>query len=84
MTNETATGQATLNLYLFAVNNFGSANFNITAKLYSCQIYDSETLVRNFIPCINPEGMVGLFDAVGFAFYGNLGTGSFTAGQKGA
>lgn len=86
LTNETATGQATLNLYLFTVNNSGSVNtaLNITAKLYSCQIYDGETLVRNFIPCINPEGMVGLFDVVGLAFYGNLGTGSFTAGQKGA
>lgn len=82
LSNSAATGQAALNLYLFTVNNNGSVNtaYNITAKLYSLQIYENDTLVRNFIPCINPEGMIGLFDAVGLAFYGNSGTGTFIAG----
>lgn len=86
ITNAAKTGQASLNLYLFTLNNAGSVNsaFNSTMKLYSCQVYNGETLVRNFIPCINPEGDVGLFDAVGLSFYGNLGTGKFTAGEKGA
>lgn len=86
ITNTTASAQATLNVYLFTINNSGAVNTNysISAKLFSCKIYDGETLVRNFIPCINPEGMVGLFDTVGLAFYGNLGTGTFTAGEKGA
>ena len=79
ISNAATTGQSTLNLYLFTVNNNGSVNtsYNISAKLYSLQIYENETLVRNYIPCVNPEGMIGLFDTVGLAFYGNSGTGTF-------
>lgn len=51
-----------------------------TAKLYSCQIYDNGTLVRNFIPCKNLSGEIGLYDAVNGQFYANAGTGAFTAG----
>lgn len=82
LSNSATTGQAALNLYLFTVNNNGSVNtaYNIIAKLYSLQIYEGDTLVRNFIPCINPEGVIGLFDVVGLAFYGNSGTGTFIAG----
>lgn len=46
-------------------------------KLYSCQIYDNGNLVRDFIPCINPSGAVGLYDKVTKAFFGNAGTGTF-------
>lgn len=49
-------------------------------KLYSCQIYDNGTLVRDYIPCQNASGTVGLWDAVNEVFYGNAGTGTFTAG----
>lgn len=83
--NASGTGQATLNLYLFTINNAGEVNtsYHSHAKLYSFKIYENETLVRNFIPCINQEGDIGLYDTVGAAFYGNLGTGTFIAGQKG-
>lgn len=86
ISNSNNTGQVEEPLYLFALNegSSGDAKYHTSAKLYSFQIYENETLVRNFIPCINPEGIVGLFDSVGLAFYGNLGTGSFVAGQKGA
>lgn len=47
-------------------------------KLYSCQIYENSILVRDFVPCINPDGEYGLYDKVNKTFYGNAGTGSFT------
>lgn len=50
-------------------------------KLFTCQIYDNGTLTRNFIPCKNATGAVGLYDTVGAEFYPNAGTGSFTAGE---
>ena len=50
-------------------------------KLYSCQIYDNGTLVRDFIPCINGSGEVGLYDLVGQQFYGNAGAGTFTGSE---
>lgn len=49
-------------------------------KVYSCQIYKSGTLVRDFVPCTNPSGVAGLYDLVGGAFYANAGTGTFGVG----
>ena len=36
--------------------------------------------MRDFIPCVNPNGEVGMFDKVTGGFFGNSGTGSFVAG----
>ena len=52
----------------------------LAAKLYSCKIYTGATLTRDFVPCKNPSGQAGLYDLVSGAFYGNAGTGTFTAG----
>lgn len=71
------------NLYLFALNNNGSvANVNGNKRIYSCQIYDNGTLKRNFVPCKNPSGVVGMYDIVNNVFYQNSGTGTFTAGDE--
>ena len=67
-------------MYLFSVHNGGNSYANASMKLYSCQIYDNGTLVRDFVPCINASGEIGLFDMVNRQFYGNAGTGTFTAG----
>ena len=52
----------------------------VSAKLYSCQMYNGSILIYNFVPCISPSGAVGLYDLVGGTFYPNSGTGAFTAG----
>lgn len=49
-------------------------------KLYSCKIYDNGTLIRDYVPCKDPSGAVGLYDLTGKQFYGNSGTGVFYAG----
>lgn len=47
-------------------------------KLYSCQIYNNDILLRNFIPCQRKsDSTLGLFDIVGQTFYVNSGTGTF-------
>lgn len=51
---------------------------HINAKLYSCQIYDNGTLIRDYVPVINPSGEYGLYDKVNATFYGNAGSGTFT------
>lgn len=66
---------------LFDKNSGGSAWGQISMKLYSCQIYDNGTPVRNFIPCKNPSGVVGLYDLVDGKFYTNAVAGNFTAGE---
>lgn len=68
--------------FLFGNNNNGTYRSGATLKMYSCKIYDNGALVRNFIPCKNPSGMVGLYDVVGNQFYQNNGTGSFTSGPE--
>lgn len=69
-------------MYLFASSEKGQAKYYSNSKLYSCQIYDNGTLVRDFVPCKNPSGAVGLYDMVSHTFYGNAGTGAFTAGPN--
>lgn len=69
-------------MYLFAYNNNGTTSQFVSAKFYSCQIYDNGTLVRDYIPCITTNGEVGLYDAVNEEFYGNDGTGLFLAGPR--
>lgn len=78
--NTDATFTSTHNLFLLADNDNETAAGNISAKLYSCQIYDNGTLVRDYVPCKDQSGVVGLYDLTGKQFYGNSGTGVFYAG----
>lgn len=83
----TATGtantfQLTNNLYLMAVNQADAAIQNAKLKLYSAKIYDNGTLVRDFIPCKNANGTLGLWDNVNSVFYANAGKGTFSTGTK--
>lgn len=78
----TSTFQSTANLALLACNTAGAISGYISAKLYNCQIYDNGTMIRDFIPCQDPTGNVGLYDLVGAQFYGNAGSGTFTAGPE--
>lgn len=70
------------NMYLFALNRNGIISEKLTGKLYSCKLYDNATLIRDFIPCKNDAGAIGLYDLVNSKFYGNAGTGAFTAGPE--
>ena len=68
------------NLYLFALNRAGSIIENYTGKFYSCQIYDNDVIVRDFVPAIDGYGKVCLYDKVTQAFFYNGGSGTFTCG----
>lgn len=68
---------------LFRRRNLSTVDtaFACSAKLYSCQIYDNGTLVRNFIPCYRKaDNVSGLYDLVNGVFYTNAGTGTFIVG----
>lgn len=70
-------------IFLFAVNSSRqSTGFYGACKLRSCKIYDNGTLVRDFIPCKNASGVIGLWDDVNSAFYQNAGSGTFTSGPE--
>ena len=51
-----------------------------SGKIYSCKIYKSGVLTRDFVPCKNLSGSIGLYDLVSAQFYQNSGTGTFIAG----
>lgn len=68
------------NLALFANNRAGGIQEKTTMVLYYCQIYNGNIVIRDYIPCKNAAGAVGLYDLIGQKFYGNSGTGVFTAG----
>lgn len=82
ITNTSSVASASANMFLLALNNAGFANYFLKAKLYSCDIYDNDVLIRSFVPCKNPSGVVGMYDMVNNVFYQNAGTGTFTAGDE--
>lgn len=71
-----------VNMYIFNNNNNGSLSGGSSAKLYNCSIYNNGVLIRNFIPCKNASGTVGLYDSVNNQFYQNAGSGTFIAGPE--
>lgn len=69
-------------MYLFAMNQTSSVTFLSSIRVYSCKVYDGDTLVRDFIPCYRiSSSAVGLYDLVNDEFYTNRGEGTFTYGS---
>lgn len=68
----------TQSMYLFAGRNSGSLWRRIRATLYSLRLTVGGTVVRDFIPALNPEGVPGLYDRVSKTFFTNIGSGTFS------
>ena len=82
ITHTASTFSVDHNIFLLAVNTAGTASNFAKMKLYSAKIYDNGMLVRDFIPCKNASGTLGLWDNVNSVFYANAGTGTFSTGKK--
>lgn len=72
ISHNAATFQLAYSLYLFARNNAGTTDWVGKVRLYSCQIYDNGTLVRDFIPAMNASGEAGLYDLKNDVWYALL------------
>ena len=59
------------NIFIFAGCSWGNPFAYTAMKVYSCQIYDDDVLVRDFVPCLAPSGTAGLYDLANGVFYGN-------------
>lgn len=68
----------TSNVNIFAFSN--GAPDGCSGRLYFLKILEGDSLIRDFVPCIRNDRSAGMFDLVEQKFYGNTGTGSFTAG----
>lgn len=80
ITSPQATFSGNSNIYLFARSYSSLSPSEI--NLYLCRIYKANVLTRDYIPCKNAGGEVGLYDLVGQKFYGNAGSGNFIAGPE--
>lgn len=78
----TSSFSCTYPITLFAWNNGSNGIVKNSSKIVDCKIFSGEVLVRNFIPCKNSSGVIGLYDVIENQFYQNAGTGSFVAGAE--
>ena len=46
-------------------------------KLWSCEVYQNDVLVRDFVPAKNSSNVIGMYDTVSGQFFTNSGTGDF-------
>lgn len=69
-------------LYLCAVDIGRDWQYAASMCLYSCKVYDDNTIVRNFVPCLNSAGIAVLFDLVNQVEYASATTTAFIAGSK--
>lgn len=69
-------------LTIFAANNAGTMQYYSSCKLYSCQIYDNGTLIRDYVPVKNLEGIAGFYDKVNGVFYPSASSTAFSAGEE--
>lgn len=56
----------------------------ISARVFRVEMSNGADLVRDFIPCTNPSGEVGLYDDVNGVFYGDAAGVGFVAGPVAA
>lgn len=83
VTHTAVTFQSTATLALLAANTGGSFSAMLKARLYSCQIYDNGTLIRDYVPCMNMEGTYGMLDKVSGVFYTSASSTGFTGKWSG-
>lgn len=67
------------NIFLFASSKgtIGLSGAKACMKLYYCKIYESDVLVRDFIPVLDQNNVACLYDLVSQTFFYNAGTGTF-------
>ena len=74
-------GKDTVPLYLLTYGGLPTtAEALSNVKLFYCKIYDSDTLVRDYIPVIDSNSRPCMFDKVSRECYYNQGTGEFLWG----
>ena len=78
-TGERSSWSISTEIYLFALNNNGTSQqaSNNFAKIYYLQIFDGNNLVRDYVPAMNANNVLGMYDFVSNTFFTNDGTADF-------
>ena len=77
----TNTFTCTESLALFGCGTSTGAQWLSQTRIYSCKLYDGDTLIRDFIPVLDENNKACLYEKLSHEFYYNKGTGEFTAGS---
>lgn len=76
------TDQSVTNTLLFtgSRNNQGVVrSVGFCGRVYYMKLHKGAELVANYVPCQNPDGVVGMYDLVAGVFHASEGTAQFTA-----
>lgn len=65
-------------LYLFAYNDNGTARYLLIGKVYRAKISQLDTVVRDYLPCVDEAGIPCMYDLVTQTAYYNKGTNKFS------
>ena len=68
---------STYPLYLYALNAWGSPDYNgsVGMRVYNCKIYESDVLLHEFVPAKRvSDNAIGFYDVVDQSFSGVIGT----------
>ena len=85
-TSPSATSSLTLTsqsrtMVLFAARFSGNPLYHpAKARIFSCKIWNNDTLIQDLVPYKDPHGIVCMYDKVSRSFFYNKGTGDFIAG----
>lgn len=85
ISNKTVTATLPLGLFCYnAITETATRKYvHNDLRVYSCKIYDGETLIRDFIPCYRKsDEVIGMYDLVNDVFYTSAGNGEFTKGSN--
>lgn len=66
-------------LHIFDCDNAAS-NTRGKGRMWEFEVYEGETIVGDFVPCINPDNVVGAYDLVTGVFQGSATSSAFIAG----
>lgn len=80
ITNASATFTAPYDMIIGTIYQGGTilVDTGWIGYIYSCQIYDNGTLIRDYIPMLDSNNIPCLYDKINDKCYYNQGTGSFT------
>lgn len=82
VTNTPQNFQSQYSLFLFCSNDGGTPKYFSKTRITKVKIWESENLVRDFVPCKTDLLGPGLYDFVNNSFYGNSGSGDFLEGPE--
>lgn len=82
VTNDATTFQTTKELVFLGLNDAGTVKAESSAKIYSGQVYENDTLKCNYEPRVDANGVAGLYDTINNTFDSSATSYALEYGEK--